>query len=112
MKYIPRRASKRFLDSDCPDGVLWICRHPEFADEFTVYYRKPVCGTTFADTAFGYRGMSEFPFHPQGVGMYGEISAYDLARYRRENYRKSCKWSDLPRDVKKCVLMDLKGEAE
>lgn len=106
-QYKPRRASRKFLDADCPKGVLWISDHPKFDDRYTVYYADPICGTAYRDTWIGYRSMSENPFHPQGIGIYGEIEAHHLARYRMENYHRSARWSDLPEKVRQCVLQDL-----
>lgn len=104
--YTPRRQSKRWLDGDCPNGVLAIldAGKTQF-DRWTVIYREPICGTTYADMWFGYRGMSDNPTHPQGVGMYGELEAHQAAalRYRQ----RSAKWSALPDAVKRCVRRDL-----
>lgn len=107
MKYKPRRASKRWLDGDCPEGVLAIFDDPKFADRYTVFYTKPIAGETLADMYIGYRAMSENPFHPQGVGLYGEMKAYEVSNYRYRNKHRYAKWSDLPEKVKACVLMDL-----
>lgn len=51
----------------------------------------------------GYRGMSGAPFHPQGVGMWGEIE-----RYKARNYPggKRISFADLPEDCRKLVLCD------
>jgi len=108
--YTPRRASKRSLDADCPAGVLAIFDDQRTFDRFTVVYCDPVCGTQYHDMHLAYRGMSENPFHPQGFGQWGEMSAHDVAMYRRANYRFSAKWSSLPDAVKLCVIQDLKGE--
>lgn len=106
--YKPRRQSKRWLNADCPNGVLCILdNRGKTADRYTVVYADPVCGDTFGDMWFGYRGMSENPFHPQGVGMYGEMRAHDLAAYRYRNAHRYATWSSLPDDVKRCVRQDL-----
>jgi len=104
--YTPRRQSKRWLDADCPAGVLAIYdNRGQSADRYTVIYREPVTGSTYADMWIGYRAMSENPFHPQGVGMYGEFRAHECAGFR---YRaRPAKWSDLPDAVKRCVRQDL-----
>lgn len=108
-KYTPRRQSKRWLDGGCPAGVLAILDSgAKCADRYTVIYKDPVCGKTYADMILGFRGMSAAPFHPQGVGMYGELKAYEAAGLRYRS--RSCKWSDLPADVQKCVRQDLSGE--
>lgn len=109
-KYKPRRASTRWLDQDCPRGVLAIFDNPKTFDRYTVFYCAPVYGTRYADMWLGYRGMSENPFHPQGFGIYGEMQAHDVALYRYRNSHRACKWSDLPERVKQCVRQDLAGE--
>lgn len=109
-QYKPRRASKRWLDQDCPRGVLAIFDHPKMGDRYTVFYAEPVVSGTYAQTVIGYRAMSENPFHPQGIGIYGEMCAHDVARYRYCAAHRACKWSDLPDRVKQCVRQDLAGE--
>jgi hypothetical protein len=51
--------------------------------------------------------MSENPFHPQGVGIFGEFHAYECAAYRHRNKHHCARWSDLPEKVKQCVRQDL-----
>jgi hypothetical protein len=110
--YRPRRQSKRWLDGDCPDGVLAIYDNKQYGDRYTVIYREPVVGTTYADMVLGYRGMSENPFHPQGVGLYGELQAHEAAGFRYRNRNHACKWTDLPEKVRQCVMQDLAEEAD
>lgn len=105
-EYTPRRQSKRWLDGDCPEGVLAIYDHPKFADRYTVFYKEPVTGTTFADMWLSYRGMSPSPCSPQGMGCYGEMPASDLAAYRLHNKHRAAKWSALPEAVKALVRSD------
>jgi hypothetical protein len=109
--YRPRRQSKKFLDGDCPAGVLAIYDNGgKTFDRYTVFYRERVTGTTYADSWFWYRGMSEHPFSPSGFGVSSEITAHDMAGYRNRVYRESCKWSSLPPDVKRAVRADCAGE--
>ena len=108
MTYKPRRQSKRWLDGDCPDGVLAIYDNPKFADRYTVFYADPVTGTEYRDMVIGYRGMSEAPTHPQGVGMYGELAATQVAVYRYRNRNRAAKWTSLPDAAKRVVRDDLK----
>lgn len=77
------------------------------ADRYTVIYAEPVAGTTYADMWLGYRGMSENPCHPQGVGIYGEMRAHEVAAYRYRCKHQYAKWSSLPEAVKQCVRADL-----
>jgi hypothetical protein len=108
--YKPRRQSSRWLDGDCPKGVLAIYdNRGQTADRYTVFYADPVAGTTYTDMYLGYRNMSENPFHPQGVGIYGELLAHQAASFRYSQRHRACKWTDLPERVRACVLQDLKG---
>lgn len=110
--YKPRRQSKRWLDEDCPPGVLAIYDHKQFGDRYTVFYTNPVCGTTYADMYIGFRAMSENPYHPQGIGIYDDMPAHKVANYRYASRHRAAKWSSLPDAVKRCVLQDLKEEEE
>lgn len=109
--YTPRRQSRRWLDQDCPEGVLAIYdNRGQTADRYTVFYRTPVAGSAYQDMWLGMRCMSENPFHPQGVGMWGELEAYKVAHFRYRERHRAARWSDLPERVKTCVLLDLKED--
>jgi hypothetical protein len=41
-EYTPRRASRRWLDADCPPGVLAIFDHPNEFERYTVFVRRRV----------------------------------------------------------------------
>jgi hypothetical protein len=111
-RYTPRRQSKKFLDGDCPQGVLAIYDNGGASfDRYTVFYREPVAGTSFGDMWLSYRAMSEHPFSPQGFGIAGEIRAHELAAYRARVYRHSASWTSLPDDVKRAVRADLQDGA-
>ena len=108
MTYRPRKCSKRWLDGDCPQGVLAILDNKgQSADRYTVIYAEPVAGTTYANMWLGYRAMSENPSHPQGVGMYGEMCAHEVVAYRYRCKHQYAKWSSLPEAVKQRVRADL-----
>jgi len=97
-----RRASKRWLNADCPKGVLAIFDDGgKSIDRYTVFYAD------ISDGVVTYVAMNAAPFHPQGFGQHGELSPYQVAAYRRTNYRRSCCWSDLPDDCKRLVRQDL-----
>ena len=100
-KYTPRRASKRWLDSDCPAGVLAIFDDPRTTDRYTVFYRDVEQG------CIGYVAMNSAPFHPQGFGQHGELSTAEVVRFRYCNSHRACKWSALPEDCKRLVRQDL-----
>lgn len=97
----PRRASKRWLDGDCPKGVLAIFDHPKFIDRYTVFYADVEHG------CISYVGMNAAPFHPQGFGQHGEMKTREAALYRYRNKHRYMRWSDLPEDCKRCVKQDL-----
>lgn len=103
--YTPRRASKRWLDSDCPKGVLAIFDDPRTIDRYTVIYAETILDGR--DIWLGYVGMNAAPFHPQGFGQHGEMRAHEAARYRYENSHRAARWSDLPPDCKRLVRQDL-----
>jgi hypothetical protein len=106
-KYTQRRQSKRWLDADCPVGVLAIYDSgPKDFDRYTVFYKEPIVGETYADMWLGYRGMSEHPSSPNGFGVYGEMEAHKVAAYRYRVSKQACKWSSLPDEVKAVVRRD------
>ena len=98
----PRRCSSRWLDGDCPKGVLAIFDDPRTCARYTVFYSEPI-----VDDVLCYIGMNAFPFHPQGFGQHGEMRAYEVANYRYHNKHRYCRWSDLPEDCKRAVRQDL-----
>lgn len=104
MRNKPRRASRRWLDGDCPRGVLAILDHPNFADRYTVFYAEPYGED---NSYIAGRAMSENPFHPQGVGLTIEQRAWEVAAYRYRNKHRYAKWSTLPEACKRLVRQDL-----
>lgn len=69
--------------------------------------RYTVCflETSFVQRATGRKayvfvGMSQNPFHPQGIGQHGEC---EIGRHLGKRIR----FADLPEDCKRLVLMDL-----
>lgn len=110
-KYTPRRATKRWLDGNCPKGVLAIFDNPNFADRYTVFYSE-IYGGEGRNGYMSGRSMSSCPFHPQGIGMSFELRPHEVAAYRYRNSHRAAKWSSLPEDVKKCVIQDLMPEEE
>lgn len=106
MSYRPRTQSKKFLDTDCPSGVLAIYDNGgQTQDRYTVFY-KGVEVDHRNRPWIGFRGMSESPTSPHGFGIYEEMEAYQVAQFRSSSYRQSAKWSDLPEEVKACVRRD------
>lgn len=107
MTYTPRRQSARWLDGDCPPGVLAIYdAGPSVLDRYTVFYRPPVPLADRGDR-IEYLAASAHPFGPQGVGQHADLPAYIVAEYRYRVAHRACRWSDLPPDVQRCVRADL-----
>lgn len=105
--YKPRRASKRWLDADCPEGVLCILDNKgQTTDRYTVIYSEVYGGEGLGGYMAG-RNMSENPFHPQGVGMSFELRPHEVAAYRYRCKHQYATWSSLPDRVKQCVRQDL-----
>ena len=105
--YRPRRASKKWLDGDCPSGVLAIFdNRGKTIDRYTVVYAEPI---TYDDNSMwiGLRDMSADPFHPQGIGIYGEYPANVIANWRYRNKHHAARWTALPEPVQCAVLLDL-----
>jgi hypothetical protein len=110
--YTPRRQSSRWLDADCPREVLALYDDPRFTDRYTVIYADMMDGPG-GPYLWG-RGMSEYPSHPQGVGMSFEYPAGQVAAYRYRERNRATRWSSLPDSVKACILADcelMKAEA-
>jgi hypothetical protein len=99
--YSPRRQSKRWLDADCPAGVLAIFDDPRTCDRFTIFYRE------VNDDWIDYRAASSDPFNPCGIGLYCQIRTWEARNYRYANGHRKVKWSSLPDDVKRLVRQDL-----
>ena len=100
-----RRQSKRWLDTDCPKGVLAIYDDPRTIDRYTVFYVEPVI-----DDVLCYVAMNAAPFHPQGFGQHGELRRHEVASFRYRERNRACRWSDLPADCKRLVLQDLTSQ--
>lgn len=102
--YTPRRSGKRWREG-CPDFVLDVFDHPDSADRYTVILTGPnnIVPNTYTKTSVPYLAMSERPEHPQSIGLWCEMSAYDMARYRYSQGHRRIKWLDLPEAVRKHV---------
>lgn len=110
--YKPRRASKRWLDGDCPSGVLAIFdTGPADLDRYTVFYVKPVATDERGVVWLGYRGASENPSSAYGFGLYGEMEAHKVADFRYRCNHRSARWTDLPTKVQDLIRHDLEEES-
>jgi hypothetical protein len=48
--------------------------------------------------------MSENPSHPQGVSMWSEYPAYQMAIWRTNKRRNRIRWLNLPEYIRKHVI--------
>lgn len=109
--YKPRRCSERWLDGDCPAGVLAIFDNPNFTDRYLVLYSEPYGDPKDPRGPYLWgRGMSANPTHPQGVGMSVELTVHAARAYRYREKHRYAKWSNLPESVRACVRNDLQKE--
>jgi hypothetical protein len=105
--YSPRRQSERWLDGDCPHGVLAIYRdRRESLEPYTVFYAALQTHRT-GHPSLVYIGLTE-----AGAWSHGEMPAYAAAEYRFRNAHRACKWTELPEAVRNTIRNDLKEENE
>jgi hypothetical protein len=104
-EYTPRRAGKRWLDG-APNYILDVFDDRGHGDRYTVLFTKALSPSTgdFADTSIAYLGMSGAPTHPQGISMWGEMTAYQAVQYRYSNGHRRIKWSALPENIRAHVI--------
>lgn len=103
--YTPRRCGKRWLDADCPREILAITNHPQFDDQYTIYYAEPM--RDGRDVWINFLACSE-----DGRVYHGEQRAHEVAAYRYRFKHRYTKWSTLPDAVKNAVRRDIKDAAE
>ena len=98
-EYRPRRCSKRWLDGDCPEGVLCIFYHPKETDPYDIFFAEP---HGHAEPWLDYLCSDA-----DGMHYHGEMQAHKLAEYRYRMKHYYARWSDLPEVVKNLVRKDL-----
>lgn len=107
-----------------PRGVPRYVRCYETEEIHKCGERYTVCFTGHGsrDHGFGFRGMSADPFHPQGIGMWGEGGNQPVdtmgekknhwywppAIGRKCHVGKRIKFTDLPADCQRLVIQDYK----
>lgn len=115
--YTPRRFGARWSEG-APAYVLDVLDDKKAGDRYTVLFGFPLSYAMDADGAmipnggkgdFGrtfiqYLGMSGAPTHPQGVSMWGEMSAYEAANYRYAKKHHRIRWLDLPEHIRAHVI--------
>lgn len=116
-KYQPRRSGARWRE-DCPDYVLdCFDNKGQTADRYTVFFaghdgwfyvdKKGTIhpgSDEFSNTYVFAMHMSEYPTHPQGVGMTAEFKAHEAASYRYGFGHHRVRWLDLPVQVRQCAM--------
>lgn len=73
------------------------------ADRYMVVYMDIYEGWKLHRRLYGSRSMSDSPFHPQGVAIYGEAML-------GKHLGKRIKFAELPPDCQKLVLLDLRSD--
>ena len=113
-QYRPRRAGKHWLEGAPPEVLDVFDAGDKYADRYTVFFGGellilPPPGEYAGpgNVRVPYLGMSENPCHPQGVGMWGELRAYEVVDYRYKHGRERIRWADLPDAVKECVIRSI-----
>ena len=75
----------------------------ESADRYTVCFTKKKVNGVFM-----YLGMSENPFHPQGIGMHGESEFQPIDRPTYSHLGKRITFNELPEKCQELVIQDYK----
>lgn len=102
-KYTPRRCGKRWLDGDCPKGVLAIIDagpNDPAPERYDVIYAE-VQKNGRDDWLTG------FSLSAAGAGSHFELRAHEIAAYRYRMKHRYAKWSDLSAAVRAAVRRDL-----
>lgn len=108
-KYTPRRQSARWLDGDCPRGVLAIydnggvTKRNGSVDRYTIFYANAWQDMN-AEWWIGYLSSGE---NPNGCSGHDEMKAHQVAAYRYRVRHHAVKWTDLPEAVRAVVVADL-----
>jgi len=109
--YSPRRQSSRWLDGDCPRGVLAIydnggvSKRNGTVDRYTVFYAETDTDHR-GDVWLSYLGTSE---DPGKFGGHDQMRAHQVAAYRYRVRHQAARWTDLPEAVRRVVKRDLAG---
>ena len=113
-QYRPRRARSRWLEGAPPEVLDVFDAGDKYADRYTVFFGGSLLALPDDGAAAGrgnviipYLGMSGNPSSPQGVGVWGELRAYEVADYRYKHGRERIRWADLPDAVKECVIRSI-----
>ena len=107
MAYKPRRCGKRWLDGDCPAGVLAIIDHGDRElDRYDVLYAD-VSEVKYEDSWRTEQWMGGLALTDRGAAYHFEMRAHEVSAYRYRMKHRYTKWSTLPTAVKSAVVNDL-----
>jgi hypothetical protein len=121
--YRPRRASQRWLEG-APSYVLDVLDEKNHGERYTVLFCEHLLFHTARDggiksgpdersnTYVQYLGMDDSPTHPQGISMWGEMTAHEAATYRYVKKNSRIRWADLPQRIQEHVIARAKPEPE
>ncbi len=98
--YKPRRSRARWLEG-APKTLLAVYDNGgKTADRYTALYGEPIWIAKYQRPGLlPCRSMSADPFHPQGVGMFGECE-------RGPHLGRKVRFADLPLAVQRCIEDD------
>lgn len=98
MTYKPRRCSTRWLDGDCPKGVLAILDHPDSIDRYTIIFAD--VSEYAGEKWMGYLATNE----SLSFSGFEQMRAHEVAAYRYRNKHRYIRWTDLPEPVRQEVI--------
>lgn len=103
--YTPRKAGKRWLDG--APGYIMDCfdNRGRTTDRYSVILGGEFLNRQGGHVRLSVLDMSGAPTHPQGVSMWSEHDARDLADYRVRQHRYRVRWADLPENIRKHVMV-------
>lgn len=101
----PRTATRARWLQDAPKGLaaVYDSGPNRGADRYTALYSGPVYCGRYGELVTAARFMSESPYAPHGIGIYGD-APFDYAARRRMG--KKIRFLDLPPDCQNLVCRD------
>ena len=83
MRYQPKKSTARWLEGAPAPVLACYDNGGRSIDRYTVLYGAPLWSPDMGRNV-PYRAMSEYPRHPQGVGQWGEMPAYNRGALGRK----------------------------
>lgn len=111
-QYTPRRAGLTRWLQGAPVYVLDVFDSKGPGERYTVVFGVAFMSHrgTYADSWVSYLGMDDSPSHPQGVSMWGEMRAHEMAAYRYRCKHHRIAWSALPDYIRAHVIARAESE--